>query len=499
MSGILKRFGDNVANDHVDLQVRHGEIHTLVGENGAGKTTLMNILYGLVAPDAGEIYLSGKKVEINAPSDAINLGIGMVHQHFMLVRPFTVAQNLILGNEPLNGWSLDMKTARRMVEEHSKSLNLQMDPDVPIEDLPVGMQQRVEILKLLVRDAQLLILDEPTAVLSPQETQELFGILERLRDAGKTVIFITHKLREVTELSDQITVLRDGRVTGEVARGECSERDLARMMVGRDVVLRVERPTTKAGSEIVELSGINCRGARDSIQLNDINFSIRAGEILGIAGVEGNGQQELVETIAGLRRATSGSIRLLGQEITELSPEEIRRLGVAHIPSDRQQQGLFLDFSLEENMLAGRHFMRPFSRHGVFDREAIKSFTSEVLTQYNVRPAVNEMPVSMLSGGNQQKLIAGRELTMDHKLLVATNPTRGVDIGAIEFIHNALLEKMTEGSAILLVSSELSEIMALSDRIAVMYKGSIQGIVETAKVSEEQIGLMMMGHRAQSE
>lgn len=490
--GITKRFGQVLANDSINLTIEEGEIHTVVGENGAGKSTLMNILYGMFPPDEGEILFKGNPVHFASSADAIKLGIGMVHQHFMLVPPFTVTENILLGNEPRQGIKVDFAEGRKKVIDYSKRFGLQIDPDARVENISIGMQQRVEILKALFREAKVLILDEPTAVLTPQETRELFNILNALKEDGHTIIFITHKLKEVLAISDRISVIRDGRMVGEVAAGT-SERELAKLMVGREVVLRVDKKEANPQDTVLEIRDL--RYSHHNIEvLKGISFGVRAGEIFGIAGVEGNGQAELIEVITGLRKASSGHVYLGGEEITNLSPRRIREKGIAHIPSDRHQQGLFLEMTIEENLVAGRHYLAPFVRHGFFMPRVIRDFAMKTLDDFDVRPVDPLLKAGNLSGGNQQKVVIGREFNMDHKLLIAAQPTRGVDVGAIEFIHNLLIQRRDEGYAILLISAELSEIMSLSTRVGVIYNGQLQGVVDPDEVQEEEIGLMMAGH-----
>ncbi len=494
MRGITKRYPRVVANDGVDLTVREGEVHAIVGENGAGKSTLVKILYGLIPPDSGEIRLRGERLVRHRPADAIRAGLGMVHQHFMLVDTLTVAENVVLGEEPVrNGVLLDAGAARERVLELSSEYGLHLDPGELIENLSVGLEQRVEIVKVLYRGAEILILDEPTGVLTPQEVRELFGILRALRESGRTIIFITHKLDEVIELADRVTVLRDGRVTGVVEAAATTTEELARMMVGRDVLLRVTKEPSRPGDTVLSVKGLSAAGRKGTEALSGINLEVRAGEVLGLAGVQGNGQTELIEVITGLRKASAGSVSLNGTEITNRSPREIRDLGVAHIPEDRHARGLVLGFTIAENLILGRHHRRPFSRHGALDLDEIREHARGLIEENDLRPPDPTSEASHLSGGNQQKLIVAREFDCEPALLVAAQPTRGVDIGAIEFVHESLIRMRDQGAAVLLVSAELSEIMTLSDRIAVMYGGSIVASFEGEGVSEEDLGLHMTG------
>ncbi len=497
MRHIRKAWPGVVANDDISLSVREGEIHALVGENGAGKSTLMNILYGLIRPNTGEIAIHGQTVRINGPRDAIKLGIGMVHQHFMLIPPLTVAENIVLGHEPGGTYSrYQQQQARERIAEISRQYGLHIDPDAVTGQLSVGQQQRVEILKVLYRGAQILILDEPTGVLTPQETQELFVVLRGLVAQGKTIIFITHKLREVLELSDRVTVLRRGRVVGHLITRETSKEEIARMMVGREVLLRVEKTPAKPGEVLLRVEHLTADSARGLAALRDVSFDVRTGEILGIAGVEGNGQSELVEVITGLRKATGGHVWLGGHDITNKTARQVRREGVAHIPEDRRESGLVLSYTIGNNLILGRHRWAQFSLRGLLLRlKQIFSWATRLIKEFDIRAPGPITPASALSGGNQQKIVVARELSAEPKLLVASQPTRGVDIGAIEFIHRRLVAQRDTGAAILLVSAELDEIRSLSDRIAVMYEGRIVS-VESPEVSEERLGLLMAGASA---
>jgi ABC-type uncharacterized transport system ATPase subunit len=496
MRRITKRYPRVLANDRVDLEVREGEIHAIVGENGAGKSTLMRILYGLVRPDGGEIRLWGTALTGHRPSDAIRAGVGMVHQHFMLVDTLSVAENVVLGEEPVRGGCLlDAAAARETVTKLSREFGFQLDPGERVENLSVGLEQRVEIVKVLYRGAKILILDEPTGVLTPQEVRELFGILRSLRDSGRTIIFITHKLDEVIDLADRVTVMRDGRVTGVVNARETSEGELARMMVGREVLLRVTKEPARPGATVLSVQGLSAVGRKGTEVLRGIDLEVRAGEVLGIAGVQGNGQTELVEVLAGLRKASRGRVLLAGQDVTRRTPRQIRDLGTAHVPEDRQARGLILEFTVAENLVLGVEHRAPFSRRGLLRLDAIDAHARRLIHEHDLRPPEPDTEVRNLSGGNQQKLIVAREFDCRPKFLIAAQPTRGVDIGAIEFVHSSLLRMRDRGVAVLLVSAELSEIMALSDRIGVMYGGSVVAMFEGGRVSEEELGLAMTGGR----
>ncbi len=492
-----------IANDHVNLKVRKGEIHALVGENGAGKTTLMNILYGLIHPDSGDIFINGKLAHITGPRDAIRLGIGMVHQHFMLIPPLTVAENIVLGREPGGlGSAYETKKARAEVLALSRQYGLPIDPDVPVEKLSVGLQQRVEILKVLYRGADILIMDEPTGVLTPQETFELFGVLRGLVAQGKTIIFITHKLREVLELSDSITVLRRGKNAGELVTSQTNQAEIARMMVGREVLLRVNKTPAHPGPVVLHIEDVHAESDRGLAILHGVTLDVHTGEILGIAGVEGNGQSELVEVVTGMRRVTAGRILLTpivnGQsaapvDTTNMNASDVRKEGVAHIPEDRRGSGLVLTDSVEDNLILGRQDWPQFARGGfVLQLPNIAAWARRLIPEFDVRTPSASASARSLSGGNQQKIIIAREFASDPTVLVAAQPTRGVDIGAIEFIHRRLIEQRDAGKAVLLISAELDEIRSLSDRIAVMYEGRIVDIV-SPEASEEQLGLLMTG------
>jgi simple sugar transport system ATP-binding protein len=494
LRGITKRFPGVLANDHIDLSLQEGEIHALLGENGAGKTTLMNILYGLYQPDEGEVQVRGQTAEIHSPSDAIAAGIGMVHQHFMLIPVFTVAENVMLGQEILQAADfLDRRQAEARVAEISKRFMLDVDPTAFVRDLAVGVQQRVEIIKLLYRQADILILDEPTAVLTPQESDELFKILRSLVSQGKSIIFITHKLREVMEVADRITVIRQGGVVGTTTPQQADRRKLAEMMVGREVMLEVEKPEAKPGEVVLRVENLSVVGDRRQMAVDGVSLEVRAGEILGVAGVQGNGQTELVEAVTGLRAVQAGRITLLGKDVTRATPRRITELGTAHVPEDRQRDGLVLSFPVAENLCLSTYYLPPFARGPELQREAILLSAVERIREFDIRTPGPLTSAGSLSGGNQQKVIVAREFSRPIRLLVASQPTRGLDVGSIEYIHGRIVQKRGEGCAVLLVSPELDEIMELSDRIAVMYRGRIVGMVDAAETTKEEIGLLMAG------
>ncbi|NPV79391.1 MAG: ABC transporter ATP-binding protein [Firmicutes bacterium] len=494
MRGITKQFPGVLANDHIDFSLRQGEIHALLGENGAGKTTLMKILYGLYLADSGEIYVKGVKQEINDPACAIRLGIGMVHQHFMLIPPFTVAENIILGMEPSKARiHLDIREAARQVTELSAKYGLKVDPFARVEDISVGMQQRTEILKALYRGAEVLILDEPTAVLTPQEVDELMETMRSLARQGKSIIFITHKLTEVMAIADRVTIVRRGKVVGTLEKHKTNVNELATLMVGRDVSLGVQKKEQEPGRVLLDVHNLTALNNRRLPALKRVSFSLRAGEILGIAGVEGNGQTELVEVITGLRQATSGHIFLDGKEVTNLPPSKIIASGMAHIPEDRVRRGLIADFTVAENMILESHNKSPFARGLRILWENVRSATLERIREFDIRTPSEDVPVRSLSGGNLQKVILARELSRDPLVIIAVQPTRGLDVGAIEFVHSRLLAAREAGKAVLLVSLELEEILALSDRIAVMYEGEIVGEMPAKQATEQTLGLLMAG------
>jgi ABC-type uncharacterized transport system ATPase subunit len=494
LRGITKRFGAVTANRGIDLSVSAGTIHAIIGENGAGKSTIMKILYGFYQADEGEIRIDGEVRAINSPQDAIALGLGMVHQHFMLVPPMTVLENIILGAEPGPAWRIDLGAARARIVQLVRDFGFDLDPDQRVETLSVGQQQRVELVKALYRGARILILDEPTAVLTPPEVEEFFRILRAMREQGKTVIIITHKLNEVLGISDRVTVMRDGRVVGERETAATNAAELARLMVGRDVLLTVEKSPARPGQPVLRVEHLRLGGV-----LDDLSFELRAGEIVGIAGVEGNGQTELIEVLAGLRRADGGAVIFEGMEIQRLSARRIRELGIAHIPEDRHHRGLILDFDLADNAILGTHYRPPVtSRLGVVNESVVAARITGLLRDFDVRPPDRDLPARALSGGNQQKLIIGREFAIEPRLLLVSQPTRGVDIGAIEFIHRQLIERRDRGAAILLVSAELEEVLSLSDRLLVMYQGRFAGTVDPAALAGgssglEELGLLMTG------
>jgi len=561
LKSITKRFPGVLANDNIDFSLEEGEIHGMLGENGAGKTTLMNILYGLYKPDEGEIFIRGKSVEIESSRDAIRAGIGMVHQHFMLIPVFTVTENVMLGDESTKaffeksrlgrtfgrfgialgavlvliiavmavfdrsllasvstwlglgvaallgyaaavflGWVidkvigiLDRKAMAERIREISTEYGLEIDPDTLVSTLPVGVQQRVEIIKLLYREADILIFDEPTSVLTPQEADQLFRIMRSLVESGKSIIFITHKLREVLDVADRITVLRDGKVIGTTTPKKADKRKLASMMVGREVDLEVEKSKAKPTVLTLQVENLKVLDDRNALTVNGVSFDVKAGEVLGIAGVQGNGQTELVEALTGLRHPVEGRIELLGTDITRASPRKITELGSAHIPEDRQRDGLVLSSPVTDNSVLNTYYLEPFTKRAVIQPEAILESTIDLIESFDIRTPSPLVDVGTLSGGNQQKVIVARELSRPIKLLVAAQPTRGLDVGSIEYIHNCLIEKRDQGVAVLLVSTELDEIMQLSDRIAVMYRGKILDIVASEDATKEGIGLLMAG------
>jgi general nucleoside transport system ATP-binding protein len=494
LRGITKRFPGVLANDHIDLTLNKGEIHALLGENGAGKSTLMNILYGLYAPDEGEIIVGGKKVNVESPRDAIGAGIGMVHQHFMLVPVFTVTENVILGDESIQmGIFLDRKSAAAKIQEISEKYHLAVDAGSYVRDLPVGVQQRVEIIKLLYREADILILDEPTAVLTPQEVDELFSIMRSLVDQGKSIIFITHKLREVLEFADRITVIRGGKVVGSTTPQEADKNKLAAMMVGRAIDLNVDKTPAKPEDVVLNVKNLVVLDDIDQVAVKGVSFEVRAGEILGIAGVQGNGQTELVKALTGLSHAVDGQISMVGEDITTAPPRKITELGVAHIPEDRQKDGLVLSSSIADNLVLNTYYLEPFANKAIIQDKTVLDNAVDIVKKFDVRTPSPITNVGSLSGGNQQKVIIGREFSRPIKFLVASQPTRGLDVGSIEYIHQRIIEKRDAGCAILLVSTELDEVMELSDRIAVMYRGQIIAVVNAADVTKEQVGLLMAG------
>ena len=498
---IVKVYPNGVrANDGIDFSINQGEIHALVGENGAGKSTLMKILYGLEQPTSGEIRVRDKIVEITNPQDAIALGIGMVHQNFMLINSFTVAQNIILNRETKRGLSIDMQQAITDTKNLSKDYGLYVDPTAKIEDIPVGMRQRVEILKALYRGAEILILDEPTAVLTPSETQDLFLAIRNLVEGGKTVIFITHKLKEVVQISDRVTVMRDSRKIGTVNTSETNERELARMMVGREVFMVVDRPEVKRGESVLAVKNLTYADGSGHQLLKNVSFNIYKNEILGIAGVEGNGQTELAEVLTGLRAPTAGEAHINNEPILGHGPRQVREHQVAHIPEDRLTNGVAVHSTIEDNLIIDRYYREPFTKNGLLNIKEIVKNGQRMIQEFNIVAPNGKIPVGSLSGGNMQKVIVARELSSSPQLLIAAQPTRGVDIGAIEFIHQELVNQRTNGLAILLISADLQEVMKLSDRIMVMYDGEIVGIFPNDEsLTEERLGYYMLGTERQAE
>jgi simple sugar transport system ATP-binding protein len=507
LRGITKRFGSLVANDHIDLVVQPGEIRALLGENGAGKTTLMNVLYGLIQPDEGEILLDDRQVKIHTPADAIRAKVGMVHQHFMLVPVFTVAENVTLGAEPVRGLAtpaigrvrsfrlpslglLDRRRARREVRELSERFGLRVDPDAMVEDLPVGVQQRVEIIKALLRDARVLVLDEPTAVLTPGETEDLFRIMRELREGGRSIIFISHKLREVQAIADNVTVIRRGQVVGE-RPPSTSSTELASLMVGRSVQLRVSKEPAQPADVVLDVQHLSVHGERGEHSVRDVSFQVRAGEILGVAGVQGNGQTELCEALMGLRPST-GSVHLNGTDLSHASTRDRLRAGIGYVPEDRSEDGLVGDFSVADNLILDVYDQPPFASGISLNLAAIRESATARVQEYDVRTTSVLTPAGTLSGGNQQKVVVAREMGRDAKLLIVSQPTRGLDVGSIEFVHKRVVAQRDAGAAVLIVSSELEEIYALADRIAVMYEGQIVAFVPPT-IEEQELGLLMAG------
>ena len=499
LRGITKRFPGVVANRNVNLTVQDGEVHALLGENGAGKSTLMNILYGLYEPTEGEILVNGEQVTFKSPGDAIAAAIGMVHQHFMLVPVFTVTDNVMLGVEPTQGLGLlDTKAARAHLVELSEKYGLKVNPDALVEDLPVGIQQRAEILKTLFRKADCLILDEPTAVLTPDEIDELFSVIETLKASGVSIIFISHKLKEVMSVADRITVLRRGEVVGTTAPDETSEQELAEMMVGRSVQLTVDKTPAEPGDPVLSVSGLSVLDDRMQRAVGGVDFEVRSGEILAIAGVQGNGQTELIEGLTGMRPVEGGSVRLNGRDVTGASPKRLFRMGMAHVPEDRQEDGLVTSFPIKDNLILNTYDGKPYARGIVMERDAIDSSARKLVDQFDVRTPSIEVTASALSGGNQQKVIVAREFSHSNNLLIASQPTRGLDVGSIQYIHGQIVSKRDEGAAVLIVSSELDEILALGDRIAVMCDGMILDVLDRSEATRERVGLLMAGTRAPS-
>lgn len=494
--GLTKRFPGVLANDGVDLSLQRGEIVGLLGENGAGKSTLVNMLFGVYDPDAGEVWMDGEPANIAGPGDAIEAGMGMVHQHFQLVGPMSVAENIVLGAEPTSGLFLSERTAEKQVQALSEKYGLAVEPSAIVEDLPVGVQQRVEILKALYRGANILILDEPTAVLTPQETDELLQVMRDLAAGGVGVIFITHKLREVLAVTDRVVVMRDGKVVGETATEGATQEGLAELMVGRSVVLRIDKDEAHVGSPVLEIANMTADDDRGHQVVNGVSLTVHAGEIVGVAGVQGNGQREFVEALTGLRSLKSGTVHVDGVDASGASSRAVSEMAVAHVPEDREKDGLVGGYSVADNLVLNRYYESPFAESGQRQFDAIAEHARELVDKYDVATPSIETPTSSLSGGNKQKVIVARELSTDNKLVIASQPTRGVDVGSIEFIHSKLVEARDEGAAVLLVSSELDEIFSLSDRIAVMYEGNIVADIPIDQATREDVGLLMAGVNA---
>jgi len=494
MRNICKNFENVLANNHVDLSVEKGTIHSIVGENGAGKTTLMNILYGLYKATEGEIFLEGKKVEINDPSDAVRLGIGMIHQHFKLIPAMTVAENVMLGVEPRKGnFILDLKQLNQKTQELSDKYGLAVTPDVLVENISVGIRQRVEILKALYRNVKILILDEPTALLTPQESEDLFRVIRHLRKDGITIIFISHHLNEIMEISDRITVMRDGKVVKTVNKKDTDEVGLARMMVGRDVFLRPAPPAKKVGQPVLKVKNLCANNIFHRPVLSDVTFDVRTGEILGIAGVDGNGQSELVRALIGVQSITSGEILLNGKQIDHLPVRKMRDAGIGAIPEDRLKEGLVEDFSVQENLILGLQTHKPFSNGFIMNWAEVRKNAAELVKKFDIRTPSIDFSTRLLSGGNQQKVIVAREIFHAPGMIIAAQPTRGLDIASTDFVHEQLIEQRDAGKAVLLFSLFLDEVLLLSTRIAVIYKGRIVAIVDRDKTTAEKLGLMMLG------
>lgn len=498
MLGIRKEFGNFVANNNITLQLKKGEIHALLGENGAGKSTLMNVLFGLYQPEAGEIRMNGKEVKIANPNIANELGIGMVHQHFMLVENFTVTENIILGSEPTTLGFVRLKRAAQKVKELSERYNLDVDPFAKIEDISVGMQQRVEILKTLYRGAEMLIFDEPTASLTPQEIEELIQIMRLLIKEGKSIIIITHKLKEIMEVSDRVTIIRKGEGIGTVVTAETNPNELAELMVGRQVEFKTHKKDATPGEDVLVVENLTVSDYRGIDKVVNLNLNVRKGEIVGIAGIDGNGQSELIEAITGLRKVKSGKVTLNGKDITGLKPRQITESGIGHIPEDRHKHGLVLDFPIGHNIALQTYYQPPISKGYIMDYKKVNEKARQIIEEFDVRTGHGEMtPARALSGGNQQKAIIGREIDRDPELLIAALPTRGLDVGAIEFIHSRLIEQRDKGKAVLLISFELDEVMNVSDRISVIYDGTIVDTVYPKLTTEQELGLLMAGEQRQ--
>ncbi len=494
MREIVKQFPGVLANDHVTFKVEKGEVHTLLGENGAGKSTLMNILYGLYSPTSGEVWLHGKKVDIHSPKVAIENGIGMVHQHFMLIPALSVIENVVLGMSE-NKQVLDLEGASKALVELAEKYNMKIDPHEMVENLTVGEQQRIEILKALYRGADLLILDEPTAVLTPQEVEELFKIINKLTGEGHTVIFISHKLNEVMNISNRVTVLRGGKSCETVMKEDTDKHQLAKLMVGREIDLDRVLEEPKLGDVVLEMKDVECMGDKGVLALKGFNLTLRKGEILGIAGVDGNGQDEMLDVMTGLRKVTKGSIKICGADATNAKPRDILERGVAHIPADRHKRGMIKDMSIKENLMLINYYKPPFAKGKILDWKAIEEVSERMVKDFNVKTPTIETAGGSLSGGNQQKMVLARELDRDPEFLIAAHPVRGLDIGATEYVHERLVEERAKGAGILLVSTELEEVMTLSDRIAVIYEGEIMGVVDAEEATVSELGLMMAGSK----
>jgi simple sugar transport system ATP-binding protein len=501
--GLTKRFPGVLANDAVDLTLYKGEVLALLGENGAGKSTLMNMLYGLYRPTEGEIYANGKPLVMESPNDAINAGIGMVHQHFMLIPVMTVTENIMLGVEETRGWlssvpllgHINRRAAAKRIEDLSNQYNLAVDPNALIKDLPVGIQQRVEIIKALYRQADILILDEPTAVLTPQEADELFVIMRNLTEQGVSIIFINHKLKEVLDVSDRIAVMRRGKMVGTALPAESTEASLAELMVGRSVILQVEKSTAHPGDVVLQVNDVQVDDDRHKRAVKGVSFEVRQGEILGIAGIQGNGQRELIEGITGLRHILSGHVNIAGIETTHFSPRPITEIGVAHIPEDREKHGLIMNYSIADNMTLNTYYLPPFANGPRLNQDAIDQQATNLVEKYDVRTPSIYTNAGNLSGGNKQKVIVAREFSRELKLLIANQPTRGIDVGSIEFIHQQIIAQRDAGIAVLLVSAELDEVLSLADRIAVMFEGNIVAVLPAAEATREKVGLLMAGSK----
>ena len=497
MREITKKFGDFVANDKINLQLRKGEIHALLGENGAGKSTLMNMLAGLLEPTSGDIVVNGKPVNLDSPSKAASLGIGMVHQHFMLVEAFTVAENIILGSETTKHGVLDLKKASQDILELSKKYGLAVDPNAKVEDISVGAQQRVEILKTLYRGADILIFDEPTAVLTPAEIEELMTIMKNLANEGKSIILITHKLDEIRAVSDRVTVIRRGKSIETVEIGGATNQDLAEMMVGRSVSFKTEKGPSEPKELVLSIENLVVNENRGVPAVKNLSLELRAGEIVGIAGIDGNGQSELIQAITGLRKVKSGSIKIKGKEVVGLHPRQITEMSVGHVPEDRHRDGLVLDMMISENIALQTYYKEPLSKNGILNYPNITSYAKKLMEEFDVRAASEVVPAKALSGGNQQKAIIAREIDRDPDLLIVSQPTRGLDVGAIEYIHKRLIQKRDHGKAVLVVSFELDEILNVSDRIAVIHDGKIQGIVTPETTNKQELGILMAGGKVE--